>query len=209
MTNPADAINLAASGKIDLLFLDVHMPEMTGLDVIRSISGKCRIILTTAYTDYAVDSYDLGVTDYLLKPISYPRFMKAVQKIHDALKDKELDDAEDRKSSTHIFVKTGIKNNVLKIDLNDIEYIESLKNYAAIYHSGKKTVAYLSMKDLEATLPADRFIRIHKSYIVSMKHINRIEGTEIQLQSLNNTRVAIGESYKDRLWDIVKKRTLG
>lgn len=204
-TNPLEALDLVNQQPVDLMFLDVHMPELSGLDVIKTIAGRCRVILTTAYQEYAIAGYDLGVVDYLLKPISHARFLQAIQKVSDD--SYKVAEATGRYQN-YIYVKTGLKNNVIRIDYNDIEYIESLKNYAAIFHAGKKTVAYLSMKDLEVTLPAERFLRIHKSYIVALPRIARVEGNEVELIG-NKTRINIGDSYKTRFWNIVRERTLG
>jgi DNA-binding LytR/AlgR family response regulator len=206
-TSPVEALNHIASGKVDLLFVDVHMPDISGIDIIKSISGACKVILTTAYQDYALEGYDLGVADYLLKPISYPRFLQAVQKVSSDFQIKE-ENGDAGTGQGYIYIKTGLKNNVVRINYQDIEYIESLKNYAAIYHGGKKTVAYLSMKDLEGTLPPNQFLRIHKSFIISLTRIVKVEGNEIELTGLK-TRINIGESYKAKLWSIIRERILG
>ncbi len=205
--SPVEALNNIASGKVDLLFVDVHMPDISGIDIIKSISGCCSVILTTAYQEYALEGYDLGIADYLLKPISYPRFLQAVQKVSADLQIKD-DIAPVAPEQGFIYIKTGLKNNVIRINYQDIEYVESLKNYAAIYHGGKKTVAYLSMKDLESTLPANQFLRIHKSFIISLARIVKVEGNEIELSGVK-TRINIGESYRPRLWRIIRERILG
>ena len=206
-TNAVDAMNIIASGKIDLLFQDIHMPEISGLELIKAINNKCHVILTTAYKQYALEGFDLGVIDYLLKPISYPRFMAAVQKASEKINTSNNLFSE-RSNTEFMYVKTGLKNNVVKINFDDIDYIESLKNYAAIHHNREKTVVYLSMKELEATLPVDKFFRIHKSFIISFQRITRIEGSEVILLG-DSTRITIGESYKEKFWDIIKKKTLG
>ncbi len=206
-TKPTEALQIIAGGGIDLLFLDVHMPDVSGIDIIKSISGKCKIVLTTAYQEYALDGYEFGISDYLLKPISYPRFLQAMQKVMEDLQHVE-EKAPKPAASGFMYVKTGLKNNVIRINFIDIEYIESLKNYAAIYHGGKKTVAYLSMKELEATLPPEIFLRIHKSYIIALPKILRIESNEIEIEGAR-TRIAIGDSYKARFWGMVRERTLG
>ena len=205
-TNAIEALNLIMSSEIDLVFLDVHMPDISGIDIVKSVSGRCKVILTTAYPEYALEGYDFGIVDYLLKPISYPRFLKAVQKVGESI--PLIERSAGVTDANYVYVKGGLKNNVVKINFNDIEYIESLKNYAAIYHKGRKTVAYLSMKELELTLPADRFLRIHKSFIISMQHIARIEGCEVELTGIA-TRIYIGDSYKTRFWNIIRERTLG
>ena len=206
-TNAIEALNIISANKIDLLFQDIHMPEISGLEVVKSIGDKCSVILTTADKNYALDGYDLGVIDYLLKPISYPRFVVAVQKAVEkigqsyALNNGKL-------NPEFMYVKTGPKNNVIKINFDDIEYIESLKNYVAIYHGEQKTIAYLTMKDLEETLPNDKFIRVHKSFILSFKKITRVEGTEVVL-SRSGVKIGIGATYREKFWNIIKEMTLG
>ena len=206
-TNAVEAMNVINSGKVDLLFQDIHMSEISGLEIVRAIGDKCNVILTTAYKDYAVDGYELGVIDYLLKPISYPRFIAAVQKVAEKIQQTDAQ-AKKKFSNDFMYVKTGQKHSVIKINFDDIEYIESLKNYVAIYHGGEKTIAYLSMKELEETLPDNLFIRVHKSFILSFKKMARIEGNEVVL-SRADIKITIGDSYKTKFWDIIKRMTLG
>lgn len=205
-SNPVEALNLVASGMVDLLFLDMHMPELTGADIVKTINGRCKIIMTTAHADFAVEGYDYGIVDYLLKPVSYTRFFKAVQKALDVVQPPLV--RMNSVDADSIYLKAGLKNSVVRIHLDEIEYIESLKNYVAIYHGGKKTLAYLSMKDLEMNLPESQFIRIHKSFIVSLKHVSRIEGTEVELCGGAN-RIYIGDSYRTRFWNLIRERTIG
>lgn len=206
-SSPVEALNQIAAGEVDLLFLDMHMPELNGADIVKAISDQCKVVVTTAHADFAVEGYHYGVVDYLLKPISYTRFFKAVQKASDLVQPLLLrhDSSIDANS---IYIKTGIKNNVARIPVDEIEYVESLKNYVAIYHAGKKTLAYLSMKDLEMSLPVSQFVRIHKSFIISLKHVSRIEGTEVELCG-GQSRIFIGDAYKTRFWNMIRERTLG
>ena len=153
------------------------MPELSGMDFIKAIQGKAKVILTTAYSDFALESYELDVVDYLLKPIRLPRFLQAVQKAT-----KELEEHNDEKpalqedNDDYIFVKTESKGKLLKINLDEIDYIEGMKNYVAIYCGGKKTLVYTSMKDLEERLSKKQFIRVHKSFIIPIAKITGIEG---------------------------------
>ena len=152
-TNPIEALQIVATQQIDLVFLDIHMPELSGIDFIKAINGKSKVILTTAYSEFALEGYELDVVDYLLKPIRLPAFLGAVQKAAKALKEKEVEDIED----DYIFVKTESKGKLLKINLADIDYIEGMKNYVAIHSGGSKIMVYTAMKEIEDRLPAKAF----------------------------------------------------
>jgi two-component system, LytTR family, response regulator len=206
-TNPMEALQLVNSQKIDLLFLDIQMPELTGIDFIKAIQGKAAVILTTAYSEFALESYELNVVDYLLKPIRFPRFLQAVQKV--ANENHEGEEATDTTEikDDYIFVKTESKGKLLKINLNEIDYIEGMKNYVAIYCNGKKTLVYTSMKELEERLPHKSFLRVHKSYIIPIAKITGIEGNLLRLKNVV-AEVQIGESYKADLMDIIRNKMI-
>jgi len=206
-TNPIEALQLIGQQKIDLVFLDIQMPELSGIDFIKAIQGKSKIILTTAYSEFALEGYELYVVDYLLKPIRLPRFLAAVQKaveqinaIHDAsLHDNARDD--------YLFVKTESKGKLLKINLADIDFIESMKNYVAIHRGGQKTLVYTSMKELEERLPKKQFIRVHKSFIIPISRITGIEGNLVRLKNVT-AEVMIGENYKAELMEIIRGKMI-
>jgi two-component system LytT family response regulator len=204
-TNPIEAMQMVNNLKPDLVFLDIQMPELSGIDFIKAIHGKCKIILTTAYSEFALESYELEVVDYLLKPVRLPRFLQAVQKV---IKEKEEhSDISHSADGDYIFVKTESKGKLLKINLEDIDYIEGMKNYVAIYRAGQKTMVYTSMKDLEERLPQNRFIRVHKSFIISIPKITCIEGSLVRLKNVN-AEILIGESYKAELMDIIRNKMI-
>lgn len=202
-TKAIEAINLVQSRKIDLIFLDVQMPEISGIEVVHAINGKCKVIFTTAYENYAVQGYELEVVDFLLKPISLSRFLRAVQKVQDTLPKKNSDSAE----PDFIYVKTGFKNQVEKIILSTIQYIESTKNYAIIHHEGKKTTVYISLKELEEQLPPAKFIRMHKSFIVAYAQIEAVSGNRVFLKNVE-APVIIGDSYKENFWQQINTRLI-
>lgn len=206
--NPIEALQAVASQRIDLVFLDVQMPELSGMDFIKAINGKAKVILTTAYSEFALDSYELDVVDYLLKPIRLPRFLQAVQK---AVKEIEEGNAEKHavtaSEDDYVFVKTESKGKLLKINLNDIDYIEGMKNYVAIYCEGKKTLVYTSMKDLEERLPKKQFIRVHKSFIIPIGKIVGIEGNLLRLKNVT-AEILIGENYKPDLMNIIRNKMI-
>jgi DNA-binding LytR/AlgR family response regulator len=206
-TNPIEALQVVATQKVDLIFLDIQMPELSGIDFIRSINGKCKVILTTAYPEFALEGYDLDVVDYLLKPIRLPRFLTAVQKAATALNNTNTESVKEQPADDYIFVKTESKGKLLKIELADIDYIEGMKNYIAIYTGGKKTLVYTSMKEMEERLPSRRFMRVHKSFIIAIDRITGIEGNRVLLKGITAEIVA-GESYKAELMKIVKDKII-
>ena len=207
-TNPIEAMEMVGKLKVDLVFLDIQMPELSGIDFIKAISGKVKIILTTAYSEFALESYELDVVDYLLKPIRLPRFLSAVQKAV-----KELEDHSAEKTSApatdddYIFVKTESKGKLLKINLGDIDFIEGMKNYVAIHCAGKKTLVYTSMKELEEKLSGKQFIRVHKSFIIPISKITGIEGNLLRIKNVS-AEVLIGENYKAGLMDIIRNKMI-
>lgn len=205
-TNPLEALQIIATQKIDLIFLDVEMPELSGIDFVRAINGKTKVILTTAYSEFALEGFELDVVDYLLKPIRLPRFLTAVQK---AAKDLNEVMAEPVQvpDDDYIFVKTESKGKLLKINLPDIDYIEGMKNYVAIYCSGKKILVYTSMKDLEERLPRKQFIRVQKSFIIAIDRIIGIEGNRVLLKGIT-AEILTGENYKAELMKIVKGKMI-
>lgn len=206
--NPIEALQIAGTQKIDLIFLDIQMPELSGMDFIKAINKKAKVILTTAYSEFALESYELDVVDYLLKPIRLPRFLQAVQKAV-----KEIEEYNDEKHTIteaeddYIFVKTESKGKLLKINLDEIDYIEGMKNYVAFYCSGKKTLVYTSMKDLEERLSRKQFIRVHKSFIIPIAKITGIEGSLLRLKNVN-AEILIGENYKPDLMEIIRNKMI-
>lgn len=202
-TNPIEALQIVATEKVDLVFLDIHMPELSGIDFIKTLNGKAKVILTTAYSEFALEGYELDVVDYLLKPIRYPRFFAAVQKAAKSLKDEDVQEVED----DYIFVKTESKGKLLKINLAEIDYIEGMKNYVAIHSGGSKIMVYTAMKEIEDRLPAKHFMRIHKSFIIRIDRITGIEGNRVLLKNVH-ADIMIGENYKGELMEKVKGKLL-
>ena len=205
-TNPIEALQLLGQQKIDLVFLDIQMPELSGIDFIKAIQGKSKVILTTAYSEFALEGYELYVVDYLMKPIRLARFLTAVQKaVQQINAGKETQKATPE--DDYIFVKTEAKGKLLKINLADIDFIESMKNYMVIHRGGQKTLVYTSMKELEECLPKKQFIRVHKSFIVPISRITGIEGNLVRLKNVT-TEIVIGESYKTELMEIIRGKMI-
>lgn len=206
-TNPIEALQTVATQRVDLIFLDIQMPELTGIDFIKALNGKAQVILTTAYSEFALEGYELDVVDYLLKPIRLPRFLAAVQKATKALKDEHGEDEKVSAEDDYIFVKTESKGKLLKINLDDIDYIEGMKNYVAIHCSGKKTLVYTTMKELEEHLSNKQFLRVHKSFIIPIAKITGIEGNLLRLKNVS-AEIQIGENYKADLMEIIKNKMI-
>lgn len=205
-TNPIEALQLLGQQKIDLVFLDIQMPELSGIDFIKTIQGKSKVILTTAYSEFALEGYDLYVVDYLMKPIRLPRFLAAVQKAV-----QQINAGNETTPATaeddYIFVKTESKGKLLKINLADIDFIESMKNYMVIHRGGQKTMVYTSMKELEERLPKKQFIRVHKSFIIPISRITGIEGNLLRLKNVA-IEILIGENYKAELMEIIRGKMI-
>jgi two-component system LytT family response regulator len=205
-TNPLEALQIVATEKIDLLFLDIQMPQLSGLDLVKAIGGKAKVILTTAYSEFAVDAYNLEVVDYLLKPIPFPRFLTAVQRAARQINEGDAA-ALPAGEEDYIFVKTESKGKLLKIELAHIDYIEAANNYVAVVQGGKKTLVYTTMKDMEERLPKKQFIRVQKSFIVPIARIAGIEGNKLLLKNVA-ADIVIGESYKPALMEIIRSRMI-
>jgi two-component system, LytTR family, response regulator len=208
LTNPVEALRLINTGKIEVAFIDMHMPMLSGADIVKTVQSGTKIILTTADTQFASEAFDWGVADYLLKPIALPRFIKAVNRATQPLSsaaDSLTTAAVKNKlvKTNHIFIKGQSKSKRIKILLSDIDFIEGMKNYVGIHYKGKLSKALLNMKDLEVLLPAKSFIRIHKSFIVAIDKIVEFDSHQLSLQKINRT-FGVGNAYKAALQRVVE-----
>ena len=163
--SPLKATEVLSNQQIDLMFLDIHMPKITGIEFLKSLQHPPQVIFTTAYPQYAVDGFDLNVLDYLVKPISFDRFLKAAMKAKETSGKKQGTAASTTQAEDYVFIKAD--NKLVKIFYHDILYVEALQNYVTIHTVNKKYITYLTFKSMEESLPADQFIRVHKSYMVS------------------------------------------
>jgi two-component system LytT family response regulator len=209
-TNPIEALTLVQEKSVDLVFLDVQMPELTGIQFLRIANGKAKVILTTAYPQYALEGYELDVIDYLLKPIAFDRFFKAVQKaqavLQPAAKPVQAEPAHQPQQdflSDFIFVKTEHK--IQKVYLNDILFIEGLKDYISIFTSAERIITLQNMKKMEDALPEKHFIRVHKSYIVSINKIDSIERSRI---FMGDKIIPVGDTYREEFFKIVDGKNI-
>jgi len=202
--NPIEALNEVMEGGIDLVFLDIQMPELSGLQFMKILKGKCLVILTTAYAEYALEGFDHDAVDYLLKPVSFERFYKAVEKvqiIRRGLNEKELPNTTVTKKEPGvqtIFVKTEYK--LVRVNVEDILYVKGLQNYVSIHTTTEKITSLQTMKKIEEQLPADRFIRVHKSYIVAINKIDSIERNRIWI---GGDIIAVGQVYRKAFYDAI------
>lgn len=184
-TSPIKGLQRIQNNEADLVFLDIQMPELTGIQVMKIIDQKCKVIVTTAYAEFALEGYEYNVTDYLLKPISFERFTKAIQKLpqHQAAAEKKAD---------YFFVKSEYK--LLRIDFSQVLYLEALRDYVAIHTTdGNKILTLQSLSSFEKELPGHLFTRIHKSYLIALGKIGFIEKNRVVL---GGKELPIGETYK-------------
>lgn len=202
-TNAFEALNLVQNGQVDLVFLDIQMPELTGIQFLKICGDKCKVILTTAYPEYALDGFDLDVVDYLLKPISYERFYKAAQKAQQIIAPAQ-NEVVNQPATTNdfIFIKGDTKNKFIKVNYNEILYIEGLKNYVSVYTANQRIVTYQALRELETQLPQPPFYRVHKSYIVSLEKIKMIDGNTLYIADQS---IPIGDTYKEDFFKIVRE----
>jgi DNA-binding LytR/AlgR family response regulator len=196
-TKPLEALALAVPEKTDLVFLDIQMPELNGVRFMQAVNQQVKVIVTSAYAEYAVDGFENNITDYLLKPISFERFCKAVQKVSG-----QLSLPESSAAATHIFVKTD--NRLVKVNFDEILFLEGARDYVFIHTKKDKLVTLDSLKNLEEVLPSSLFARIHKSFIVAVDKIDSIEKNRVVI---GEHFLPIGESHKnDFLASINKSR---
>lgn len=211
-SNALEANEALKQEKIDLMFLDIQMPQLTGIDFLKTLAKPPLVIFTTAYPNYAIEGFELNALDYLLKPISLDRFMKAVNKAVDQL---ELQRRDAHQTSTEapvdgedfIFVKADKK--LIKVNYSEIIYIEGLKDYVIIRMETQRVITLQTMKSLEDKLPLSMFKRIHRSYIVNINKINAIVGNMVEVMEKGQIKhLPVGKNYRDELLEIINKNRL-
>ena len=190
--------------KVDLMFMDIQMPQITGIDFLKTLKHPPKVIITTAFREYALDGFELDVVDYLLKPITFERFLKSVNKYYQVTQEEIQNVApvmysNGNQNNAFIYVKENKK--VVKVQLNEILYVEGLSEYVQIYTDNKKIVTKTSMTNMETKLPEADFMRIHKSYIVSLKKIEAFTAHSIEVPG---KELPIGRSYKNSVLEILQ-----
>lgn len=199
-SNPIEGLNFLKNNKVDVIFLDINMPVLDGINFIKSLENPPILIITSAYSQFAIETYELDVLDYLVKPIEFPRLMKTLNKISKRLENKNNVPEESSPESPFIFVKID-KKRMKKIFFNEILVIESLKDYLKINTLTGKYIIHSTLSDFTDLLPERNFLRIHRSYTIAIDKIDAVEGNSIEIEGL---RYVIGRSYID----LVKQRIL-
>lgn len=196
--NAMEAFEILQTEEIDLMFLDVQMPVITGTEFIRTLKFPPEIILTTAYPNFALEGYELNITDYLLKPISFERFLKALQKVSDKSQSNSTNKKINQTPADYFFVKEDSK--LVRINYDDVDHIECMKDYAKIFTKQRMIFTHHTMKKFEEILPSEKFIRVHKSYIVAINAIISLYGNMIET---GKTKIPVGAMYKEKLMNVI------
>lgn len=197
--NALKASELISRGEVQLLFLDIQMPKITGLEFFKTLQNAPPVIFTTAYPQYALEGFEVNALDYLVKPVSFERFLKAVLKAKEYY---EIRDTNTKEANTaeYFFIKAD--NKLVKILYDEVLYVEALQNYVIIHTASKKYITYLTFKSVEDYLPADKFLKVHKSYIVAASRIDSIEGNDIKI---GQQHIPISRNQKDEVMDKLLK----
>lgn len=200
-SNALEAFPLLLKKEIDLIFLDIQMPQLTGIDLIKSLKDRPKIILTTAYREYAAEAYELDVIDYLIKPLTFDRFLRAIGKIYPS-----LPDAADDKPNTRTFEDAYIflreDREMVKIFLKDILYVESLRDYVRVKTPAKQIITYQKISVLEQKLPEKEFVRIHRSFIVAT---NKVSSFTFNTVKIGDIEIPIGRNYKQHALKVLNE----
>jgi len=207
-TNPIEGVSIIREQKIDLVFLDIQMPELTGLQFMKILDKQCMVILTTAYAEYALDGFEHDVIDYLLKPIAFERFYKAAEKALRHLKQENVQNIAAQIVASQqpiqplefLFIKT--EHRIQKVNTSDILYIEALQNYVSLNTLSGRVMSLQPLKKIEEQLPQNEFVRVHKSYIVSLRHISSVERSRI---FIGDAVIPVGDSYRDGFYKLIDK----
>jgi DNA-binding LytR/AlgR family response regulator len=201
--NPLKATEMIGKVETPILFLDIQMPKITGLDFFKSLQNPPPVIFTTAYPQYALEGYEVNALDYLVKPVSFDRFLKAVMKAREYYEVREKNIIEAAQSD-YFFIKAD--NKLVRISFEDVLLVEALQNYVAVHTRDKKYMTYLTFKSVEEYLPSDKFIKVHKSYIVAVSKIDSIEGNDIRIGQLH---IPISRNQKEAVMEqLLKNRFL-
>jgi len=200
-----DALELMTTNRIDLVFVDINMPDLSGMDFVKSLKDKPGIIFTTAYSEYAVEGFKVEALDYLLKPIGYEEFLKSALKAKAAFESKDQNYSTAKSNDDHLFVKSEYK--IIRIELSEIKFIESMHEYVKIHLASEKPVMTLiSLKSIEEQLPKERFMRVHRSFIVNKEKIKVVERNRIIFD--NNIYIPVSGQYKSAFQDFINKNFL-
>ena len=195
--NGIEAMDYLRENKVDLMFLDINMPEISGMELLKIIPNHPKTILTTAYSEFALESYDYGVIDYLLKPIYFPRFLKSIERFLALYEDK-------KPTTTNLFVSIKTDGIVLDLDVRTILFAQSYGNYVKIFTTAKIYLASMTTNELEQNLPHESFLRVHKSYIISLA---KIEDCDRETVTINKEKIPVGITYRRELAERLKSKS--
>jgi len=201
-SDPVDALNYTMNNKVDLIFVDINLPTFSGLELAALLNEQTHVIFTTAYSQYAVQSYEYNAADYLLKPITFTRFLKAVQKIKDNQRSQKSSLQKEDELADNFFVKSGKK--IIQLQWSEIQYLEGTQEYVTLVTSVSKIFVYKRMKEFEAISPQD-FQRIHNSYIINTRFIERIEDNQV---FISKKAIPIGKKYKNLFSEKLNRKLL-
>ena len=203
--NAIDALHFVQDNEVDLMFVDINLPDLSGMDFVKSLNNPPRIVFTTAYSEYAIEGYKVDALDYLLKPIGYSDFLKAANKAKNWFMSQALSDPNIKSDNEFLLIKSEHK--IVRINLAEIKYIEGMREYVRIHLMDQKPVMTLiSMKKLEESLPNNRFMRVHRSYIVNLNRITTIERLRIIFD--DKVYIPVGEQYKEKFQEYLDKNFL-
>jgi two-component system, LytTR family, response regulator len=203
-SNPFEAVHTINNNQVDLIFLDIVMPQITGPEFLKTLYNPPMVIFTTAFREYASDAFECDAVDYLVKPIVFERFSKAVNKAFQLIKMKSPAEisVEESPGASHEFLMVKVEYTTIRVNLDEILYIEGLKDYVKIYAEGRLILTKTTMKNIIEKLPSSSFFRVHKSYIVSVDKIDMIENSRIVI---GNQRIPIGESYRSSFFEMINR----
>jgi DNA-binding LytR/AlgR family response regulator len=199
--NAFEAATIVTRKKIDLIFLDLNMPKMTGFDWLKTLNSPPKIIVTTAYQEYALEGYELNIVDYLLKPFSFPRFLKAVTKASTCENPEQSASSHRKEGEGHFFLKGDKKYHQIHTD--DIRYVEAYGNYTKVFLAESMIISHEKISTLEKMLPRHNFLRVHKSFLIAIDKINYIQGNQIYLEDF---KVPIGQTYRSSINQLLNGR---
>lgn len=205
-TSALEALQILKNTTIDLIFLDIQMPDLSGFEMLESLNKNPLVIFTTAYDDYAVESYNYNAIDYLIKPFSFSRFLKAVDKAHEQMASQKVSVANGKTSKKQDFIFVNADGKNVKIFLDDILFLKGLSDYIELHTVLKKFILRDNLKDVEKMLLPSDFTRVHKSFIVSISKIDFVEGNIIKIK---DEEIPIGRSYRNILLNIINKKKIG
>ena len=202
--NPMEALVNFNSNPVDLIFLDIQMPQLNGIQFMQLLQNRAQVIITSAYNEYAIEGFEHNVVDYLLKPIAFERFYRAVEKAYNIKNpSQKINKSQEMHPATGGYIFIKVETKMVRVELDDILFIEGLKNYVSIYTKTQRIITLQVMKQLEEVLPPNRFVRVHKSFIVAIDKINSIERQEILIK---DRLIPIGNTYQEHFFKLLETK---